>query len=66
MALPVTSSDMKIAPVLDLTGAILPDPAGTIFCVIQSGGNTLPETGADVKVPPVFDTTGTRLSVTNP
>jgi hypothetical protein len=66
MAFPVKSPDMKIAPLFDLTGAILPDPTGSIFYVIQSGDNSTPVTGADVKVPPVFDATDIRLSVTNP
>lgn len=70
----VTGADVKIAPVFDVTGAIVSDPTGTILSVTHSGDMAVPVTGTDVKIAPVFDNTGavvsdptgTILSMSNP
>ena len=74
MAVPVTCTDMKIAPVFDVTGAVVSDPTGTMLNTNHSGDMAVPVTGGDVKIAPVFDATGaivsdptgTILSVINP
>ena len=49
VAVPVTLADMKIAPVFDVTGAVVSDPTGTLL-------------NANMKIAPVFDTTGAVVS----
>jgi len=34
-AVPMTGTDMKIAPVFDVTGAVVSDPTGTLLSVIN-------------------------------
>jgi cbb3-type cytochrome oxidase subunit 3 len=70
----VTGADMKIAPVFDVTGAVVSDPTCTLLIANQSGDRAVPVTGTDMKIAPVFDATGaivsdptgTMLSVINP
>ena len=73
LPVPVTGSNMKIAPVFDSTGAVTSDPTGTLLNVINSGAKAVPATVTDMKISPVFDSTGavtsdptgTLLNVTN-
>ena len=62
VAVPVTGRDMKIAPVFDITGAVVSDPTGTILSVIRSGDMAVLVTVANMKIAPVFDTTGAVVS----
>jgi len=74
LPVPATGADMKIAPVFDITGAVVSDPTGTMENANHSVGMPVPVTGADMTVAPVFDSTGavvsdptgTILSVINP
>ena len=47
---PMVGADMKIAPVFDVTGAIISDPTGTMVNSNQSGASAVPLTGRDMKV----------------
>lgn len=74
LPVPVTGMDMKVAPVFDITGAVVSDPTGTMFNAKESGDLAVRVTGADMKISPVFDATGavtsdptgTILGVINP
>jgi hypothetical protein len=58
----VTGADMKVAPVFDVTGAVVSDPAGTMLNASQSGASAVPMTGTDMKIAPVFDVTDAVVS----
>jgi len=58
----VTGADMKVAPIFDVTGAVVSDPTGTMLNASRSGASAVPMTGTDVKIAPVFDVTGAIVS----
>ncbi len=70
----VTGLYVKIAPMFDVTGAVVSDPTGTLLNASQSAGLAVPVMSTDIKIAPVFDVTGavvsdptgTLLSVVNP
>jgi len=62
LAFPETGTDVKIAPVFDVTGAVVSDPTGTLLSVVHVGNNAIPVAGAEVKIAPVFNTSGAIVS----
>ena len=61
LPVPLTSCAMKIAPVLDSTGAVVSDPSG-MFLTKISPGEWLYNHKMDRKIAPVFDSNGEILS----
>ncbi len=58
----VAGTDVKIAPVFDVTGAVVSDPTGTLLSANHSVDMAVPVTGADMKIAPMFDVTGAVVS----
>jgi hypothetical protein len=62
LAVPEPAKEMKIAPVFDVTGAVVSDPTGTMLNANHLDDIVVPVTGADMKIAPVFDNTGAITS----
>jgi len=62
LPVPVTGTDMKVAPVFDSIGAVVSDPTGTMLNGNHSGYMAVPVTVTDMKVAPVFDSSGAIVS----
>lgn len=58
---PEPAKDWKIAPVFDITGAVMSDPTGTMLNANPSGVR-LVSVGKDMKIAPLFDVTGAVVS----
>jgi hypothetical protein len=62
LAVPVTGTNFKVAPVFDTTGKIISDPSGTVLSASGLAVAPEPMIDANFKVAPVFNSAGQIIS----